>query len=149
MAKKGAESATVVIKGRDQDVFADLGAGLRGRLIWTGGAAYMQMLGEEVAPGRTWDKITEEHEPYNLCEHCRRHPRWPATTLYFGAHRADPSGGPSGQMIDMTDYVVNYASLAPVMITCRGSRLSSVSRDLRGLPERQAPERPTLAGLRQ
>jgi hypothetical protein len=26
----------------------------------------MQMLGEEVAPGKTWDKITEEHEPYNL-----------------------------------------------------------------------------------
>ncbi|WP_189251094.1 hypothetical protein [Streptosporangium pseudovulgare] len=66
VAKKGTESATVVIKGRDQDVFADLGAGLRGRLIRTGGAAYMQMLGEEVAPGKTWDKITEEHEPYNL-----------------------------------------------------------------------------------
>ncbi|WP_162794629.1 lipoprotein [Nonomuraea lactucae] len=65
-AKKGAQSATVVIKGQDQDVSADLGGGLRGRLIQTGGAAYMQMLGEEVAPGKTWDKITKEHEPYNL-----------------------------------------------------------------------------------
>ncbi|WP_157518764.1 hypothetical protein [Herbidospora mongoliensis] len=65
-AKKGTESATVVIKGRDQDVFADLGEGLGGRLIRTGGAAYMHMSGEEVAPGKTWDKITEEHEPYNL-----------------------------------------------------------------------------------
>ncbi|MEV4888033.1 hypothetical protein AB0K48_01400 [Nonomuraea sp. NPDC055795] len=65
-AKKGAQSATVVIKGQDQDVSADLGGGLRGRFIQTGGAAYMQMLGEEVAPGKTWDKITEEHEPYNL-----------------------------------------------------------------------------------
>lgn len=66
VAMKGIESATVVIKGRDQDVLADLGGGLRGRLIRTGGAAYMQMLGEEVAPGKTWDKITEEHEPYHL-----------------------------------------------------------------------------------
>ncbi|WP_449061237.1 hypothetical protein [Planomonospora algeriensis] len=66
VAKKGTQSATVVIKGQDQDVSADLGAGLRGRLIRTGGAAYMQTPGEEVAPGKTWDKITEEHEPYNL-----------------------------------------------------------------------------------
>ncbi|MEU7899906.1 hypothetical protein AB0B45_44600 [Nonomuraea sp. NPDC049152] len=66
VAKKGTQSATVVIKGQDQDVFADLGEGLRGRLIRTGGAAYVQMLGEEVAPGKIWDKITEEHEPYNL-----------------------------------------------------------------------------------
>lgn len=66
MAKKGAQSATVVIKGQDQDVSADLGEGMRGRLIRTGGATYMQMLEEEVAPGKTWDKITKEHEPYNL-----------------------------------------------------------------------------------
>jgi hypothetical protein len=66
VAKKGTRSATVVTKGQDQDVSADLGEGLRGRLIRTGGAAYMQMSGEEVAPGKIWDKITEEHEPYNL-----------------------------------------------------------------------------------
>ncbi|MEU7857052.1 hypothetical protein [Nonomuraea sp. NPDC049141] len=66
VAAKGVQSVTVVTKGQDQDVSADLGEGLRGRLIRTGGAAYMQMLGEEVAPGKTWDKVTEEHEPYNL-----------------------------------------------------------------------------------
>ncbi|MFF0578473.1 hypothetical protein [Streptosporangium saharense] len=66
VAKSGIQSATVVIRGQDQDVFADLGGGLRGRLIQTGGAAYMQTPGEEVAPGKTWDRITEEHEPYNL-----------------------------------------------------------------------------------
>lgn len=66
VAVKGVQSATVVIKGQDRDISADLGEGLRGRLIRTGSAAYMQMLGEEVAPGKTWEKITEEHEPYNL-----------------------------------------------------------------------------------
>ncbi|MFF4991162.1 hypothetical protein ACFY19_28540 [Streptosporangium saharense] len=66
VAKSGIQSATVVIRRQDQDVFANLGGGLRGRLIQTGGAAYMQTPGEEVAPGKTWDKITEEHEPYNL-----------------------------------------------------------------------------------
>ncbi|MFC6575705.1 hypothetical protein [Planomonospora parontospora] len=66
VAKKGTQGATVVTEGQDQDVFADLDAGLRGRLIRTGGAAYMQTPGEEVAPGKTWDKITEEHEPSHL-----------------------------------------------------------------------------------
>ncbi|MFI9596273.1 hypothetical protein [Nonomuraea sp. NPDC052265] len=66
MATKGVQSATVVTKGQDQDVAADLGEGLRGRFIRTGGAGYMRMLGEEVAPGKVWDKITEEREPYNL-----------------------------------------------------------------------------------
>ncbi|GAA3166212.1 hypothetical protein GCM10010486_36010 [Nonomuraea roseoviolacea subsp. carminata] len=66
VAKKGIQSATVVTKGQDQDVSADLGGGLRGRLVRTGGASYMQTQGEEVAPGKSWDRITEEHEPYNL-----------------------------------------------------------------------------------
>ncbi|MEV0195209.1 hypothetical protein [Nonomuraea sp. NPDC050691] len=66
VAKKGTQSATVVVKGQDKDVSADLGEGLRGRLVRTGGAAYMQTPGEEVAPGKIWDKLTEEHEPYNL-----------------------------------------------------------------------------------
>ncbi|MET8156735.1 hypothetical protein ABZT47_10215 [Sphaerisporangium sp. NPDC005289] len=66
VAKKGIQSATVVIKGQDQDISADFGKGFRGRLIQTGGTGYTQMLGEEVAPGKAWDKITKEHEPYNL-----------------------------------------------------------------------------------
>ncbi|MFC7381735.1 PIN domain-containing protein [Sphaerisporangium rhizosphaerae] len=66
VATKGVQSATVVIRGQDQDVSADLGEGFRGRLIQTGGTGYTQMLGEEVAPGKPWDKITKEHEPYNL-----------------------------------------------------------------------------------
>ncbi|MFF4413441.1 hypothetical protein ACFYY8_12985 [Streptosporangium sp. NPDC001559] len=63
VAKQGIQSATLVTRGQDQDVFADLG--LRGRLIRIGGTAYMQMQ-DEVAPGKTWEKITGEHEPYNL-----------------------------------------------------------------------------------
>ncbi|WP_146104257.1 hypothetical protein [Nonomuraea solani] len=66
VAKQGAQSATVVTKGQDLDISADLSEGLSGRLIRTSGGAYMRMLGEEVAPGKAWDKITDEHEPYHL-----------------------------------------------------------------------------------
>ncbi|MEU1877961.1 hypothetical protein ABZ470_11645 [Streptosporangium sp. NPDC020072] len=65
VAKQGTQSATLVTRGQDQDVFADLGQGLRGRLIRLGDAAYMQMQ-DETAPDNSWEKITEEHEPYNL-----------------------------------------------------------------------------------
>ncbi|MFI7691268.1 hypothetical protein ACIBQ6_19515 [Nonomuraea sp. NPDC049655] len=50
----------------DRHIRADLGEGLGGRLIRTGDAAYMRMAGEEPAPGKPWEKITAEREPYNL-----------------------------------------------------------------------------------
>nr|WP_157553905.1 hypothetical protein [Herbidospora sakaeratensis] len=51
-ATNGTARATMITEGPDQDVFADLGGGLRGRLIRADGVAYMRMGDEETAPGR-------------------------------------------------------------------------------------------------
>ncbi|MBE3012163.1 hypothetical protein IL992_23625 [Microbispora sp. NEAU-D428] len=53
--------------GSPTDLSADLGDGFSGRLIRTRDATYFQMpIGSEVAPGKSFDKVTDYYEPYNL-----------------------------------------------------------------------------------
>ncbi|MEU6425032.1 hypothetical protein ABZ860_03980 [Microbispora sp. NPDC046973] len=64
-------SATLISCGADAgsptDLSADFGGGFSGHLIRTRDATYFQMpIGSEVAPGKSFDKVTHYHEPYNL-----------------------------------------------------------------------------------
>ncbi len=59
-------TVTLITQGDRLDLTADLGSGLTGRYIETEKAAYVQSpLGQEVAPGKTWDRITDHWDAGN------------------------------------------------------------------------------------